>query len=56
MRPNNDTPVLEVPYARERQPPNMRMQSDAALRPQDRGFFDTQIRPKSHLDLSVRRG
>jgi len=55
MRPNNDTPVLEVPYAREWQPPNMRMQSDAALRPQDRGFFDTQIRPKSHLDLSVRR-
>jgi hypothetical protein len=37
-------------------PPNQRMQSDAATRPQDRRFFDSWNRSESHLDLSVRRG
>jgi hypothetical protein len=34
----------------------MRMQSDAASRPQDRSHFGTQFRLESYLDVSVRRG
>ena len=35
---------------------NMRMQPDAAMRPQDQGDFDTRIRLDSLPDLSERRG
>jgi hypothetical protein len=36
--------------------PNMRMQPDAASRPQDRAFFETWICLDCLPDLSVRRG
>jgi hypothetical protein len=32
----------------------MRMQPDAATRPQDRAHFGAQIQSESHLDLGVR--
>jgi hypothetical protein len=37
-------------------PLNMRMQSDAATRRQDRAFFETQIELKRFTDLLWRRG